>query len=88
MSSLGCYSAEPSSGYLQQTAANPVSAEDEHMGYKLGVLGTHHNWSIAEKGRRAVALPQNAVAHAGGGPRSGAVRHPLPPAPSTAAWHV
>lgn len=67
--------------------ANPVSAKDEHMGNELGVLGTHHNWSITEKGWRPVALPPNIVTHAG--LRVGAVRHPsLPPVPSMAPWHV
>lgn len=68
--------------------ANLVSAGDEHMGYKLGVLVTHCN-CIAEKGWRPVSPPWNMVTQAGAGPRAGAVRHPhLPPAPSTAPWHV
>lgn len=88
-SSLGCYCAESSSGYLQWTAANPVSAEDEHMRNELGVPGTYCNWSITEKGWRPVALSPDAVTHAGGGPRVGAGRHlPLPPASSIAPWHV
>lgn len=89
MSSLGCCCDEFSSGYLQWTGANPISAEDGCVGNQLGVLGTYRNCSITKKGWRPVALPPNAVTYAGVCPRVDAIRHPpLPPAPSTAPWHV